>query len=116
MNREVTLFVTSCGRHDLLKRTLASFVHYNTYPIKEVILCKDSGIDGCADYAKNILPYPTTIYYNLPRIGQMKTIEKYTKFVKTNYVFHLEDDYDFFDGGFIELSFTPFLISNADYL
>jgi FkbM family methyltransferase len=105
MNREVTLFVTSCGRHDLLKRTLASFVHYNTYPIKEVILCEDSGIDGCADYAKNILPYPTTIYYNLPRIGQMKTIEKYTKFVKTNYVFHLEDDYEFFDGGFIELSF-----------
>uniref|UniRef100_A0A6C0AR88 Uncharacterized protein n=1 Tax=viral metagenome TaxID=1070528 RepID=A0A6C0AR88_9ZZZZ len=35
----------------------------------------------------------------------MKTIEKYTPLIKTPYVFHLEDDYEFFDSGFIELSF-----------
>jgi hypothetical protein len=35
----------------------------------------------------------------------MKTIEKYTQLIKTPYVFHLEDDYEFFDSGFIELSF-----------
>ncbi len=35
----------------------------------------------------------------------MKTIEKYTKLIQTPYVFHLEDDYEFFDSGFIELSF-----------
>jgi len=102
---EVTLFITSCGRPHLLKRTLESFVKYNTYPIKEVILCEDSGIQGIVDFAKDILPYPIVVYYNEVRIGQMKTIEKYTQLIATPYVFHLEDDYEFFDSGFIELSF-----------
>lgn len=105
MNREVTLFITSCGRPELLKKTLISFVKNNTYPIKEVILCEDSGIIGCVDFAKDILPYETVFCYNEKRLGQMKTIEKYTKLIKTDYVFHLEDDYEFFDSGFIELSF-----------
>jgi len=110
-NKEVTLFITSCGRADLLKITLLSFVKYNTYPIKEVILCEDSGIKGIVDFVKDILPYPVIFCYNENRIGQMKTIEKYTPLIKTPYVFHLEDDYEFFDSGFIELSFK---ILNSD--
>ena len=102
---DITLFITSCGRPDLLKRTLQSFVKFNTAPIKSVILCEDSGIIGIADFAIDILPYPTKLFYNEKRIGQMKTIEKYTPLISTPYVFHLEDDYEFFDSGFIELSF-----------
>jgi hypothetical protein len=105
MSEEVTLFITSCGRQNLLKRTLESFVKYNSYPIKEVILCEDSGIQGIADFVKEILPFPIIFCYNEIRIGQIKTIEKYTPLIKTPYVFHLEDDYEFFDYGFIELSF-----------
>ncbi len=105
MEKDVTLFITSCGRPELLKITLESFVKYNTYPIKEAILCEDSGIPHIVDFIENILPYPITFCYNPVRIGQMKTIEKYTKLIKTPYVFHLEDDYEFFDYGFIELSF-----------
>ena len=111
MNKEVTLFITSCGRPDLLKRTLVSFVKYNTYPIKEVILCEDSGINGIVDFVKNILPYPIIFCYNEPRIGQLRTIEKHTPLIKTPYVFHLEDDFEFYDYGFIELSFQ---ILNSD--
>ena len=105
MYEEVTLFITSCGRPKLLKTTLLSFVKYNTYHIKQVILCEDSGIQGIVDFAKDILPYPIEFCYNKERIGQMKTIEKYIKLVETPYIFHLEDDYEFFDYGFIELSF-----------
>lgn len=105
MEKAVTLFITSCGRPQLLKKTLDSFVKYNTYPITEVILCEDSGINGIVDFVKNILPYPITFCYNEMRMGQMKTIEKYTQLIKTPYVFHLEDDYEFFDSGFIEMSF-----------
>jgi hypothetical protein len=105
MKKAVTLFITSCGRPELLKKTLDSFVKFNTYPITEVILCEDSGINGIVDFVKNILPYPIIFCYNEIRIGQMKTIEKYTQLIKTPYVFHLEDDYEFFDSGFIELSF-----------
>lgn len=104
MADEITLFITSCGRIELLKRTLESFVKYNTYPIKTVILCEDSGIKGIVDFALKILPYPTKICYNETRIGQIKTINKYITMVNTPYVFHLEDDYEFFDYGFIELS------------
>jgi hypothetical protein len=104
-NKEVTLFITSCGRPQLLKKTLVSFVRNNTYPIKEAIICEDSGIKGIIDFVKDILPYPIIFCYNEVRIGQMKTIEKYTPLIKTEYVFHLEDDYEFVDSGFIELSF-----------
>lgn len=103
-NRDITLFITSCGRMDLLRTTLTSFVKFNTYPIKEAILCEDSGIKGCADFVKDILPFPIKFCYNDERIGQMKTIEKYITLVNTPYIFHLEDDYEFFDYGFIELS------------
>ena len=89
----------------IIGETLESFVKYNTYPIKEVILCEDSGIPNIVDFAKIILPYPIIFCYNQTRMGQMKTIEKYTQLIKTPYVFHLEDDYEFFDSGFIELSF-----------
>ena len=105
MDKEVTLFITSCGRPELLKKTLESFVKFNTYTIKEVILCEDSGIPHIVDFAEYILPYPIIFCYNHIRLGQMKTIEKYTQLIKTPYVFHLEDDYEFFDSGFIELSF-----------
>ena len=105
MNKEVTLFITSCGRPKLLRRTLESFVQYNTYAIKEVIVCEDSGKIGIVDFVKEIMPYPVIFCYNEVRSGQMKTIERYTPLVKTPYVFHLEDDYEFFEYGFIELSF-----------
>lgn len=105
MSKEVTVFITSCGRPKLLRRTIESFVKYNTYPIKEVILCEDSGVKGIVDFAKDIFPYPVIFCYNDVRSGQMKTIERYTPLIKTPYVFHLEDDYEFFDYGFIELSF-----------
>jgi hypothetical protein len=108
MNKDVTLFITSCGRKELLKKTLESFVRFNTYPIKEAILCEDSGIPNIADFCKDILPCPIVFCYNSSRIGQMKTIEKYTPLIKTDFVFHLEDDYEFFDSGFIELSFRIF--------
>ena len=105
MSKDVTLFITSCGRPKLLRRTIESFVKYNTYPIKEVIICEDSAKEGIVDFTKDIFPYPVIFCYNEVRSGQMKTIERYTPLIKTPFVFHLEDDYEFFDYGFIELSF-----------
>jgi hypothetical protein len=104
-SKKVTLFITSCGRPNLLKITLESFLKYNSYPIEEVILCEDSGHKGIVDFVKDILPYKITFCYNETRIGQMKTIGKYSYHIRTPYVFHLEDDWLFYDYGFIELSF-----------
>jgi hypothetical protein len=104
-SKKVTLFITSCGRPNLLKITLEFFLKYNSYPIEEVILCEDSGHKGIVDFVKDILPYKITFCYNETRIGQMKTIGKYSYHIRTPYVFHLEDDWLFYDYGFIELSF-----------
>jgi hypothetical protein len=37
----VTLVVTSCGRPDLLQRTVESFQRFNTCPIAEAIIVED---------------------------------------------------------------------------
>src|SRR5271170_1236016 len=40
---DVTVVVTSCGRQDLLERTMDSFLKYNRYPISKYIIVEDSG-------------------------------------------------------------------------
>lgn len=104
MSNEVTLFITSCGRPHLLKQTLESFMKFNTYPIKEAIICEDSGNINAIDFVKNILNFPCNIIYNNKRIGQMRSIENGVKYITTPYVFHCEDDWEFYCPGFIELS------------
>ena len=104
VNKEVTLFLTACNRPDLLRITLTSFLKYNTYPIKEAIIMEDSGLKGINDFAIELLPFPCRIIYNEKRIGQMKSIENGSRFIKTDYVFHCEEDWEFYDSGFIEKS------------
>lgn len=104
MSDNVTLFITACGRPDLLEICLRSFVKYNTYPISQVIICEDSEIPGIDDFAYKILPYPTLILYNPKRLYQMKSIENGLKYITSPYVFHLEEDWEFYDYGFIEKS------------
>jgi hypothetical protein len=79
-------------------------VKYNTYPIKEAIICEDSGIMNCVDFAVDILKIPCKIIYNEKRLGQMRSIENGLKYITTRYVFHCEDDWEFYGSGFIELS------------
>jgi hypothetical protein len=105
MTKEVTIFITSFNRPDLLKITLESFLKYNTYPIKEAIIIDDSGIQNINDFVYDILPFPCKLIYNPVRIGQMKSIEKGIPFITTPYTFHCEEDWEFYDYGFIEKSF-----------
>ncbi len=104
-NQEVTLFLTACNRPNLLKVTLVSFLKYNTFPIKEAIIMEDSGLKGINDFALKLLPFPCKIIYNEKRMGQMKSIENGAKFINTPYVFHCEEDWEFYSSGFIEESF-----------
>lgn len=78
----VSVVVTSCGRFDLLHRTLRSFYKFNTYPIEELIIIEDS----------------------FDNKGQIVRIDEAYSRVKTPYIFHLEDDWEFTHGGFIEKS------------
>ena len=102
--KDITLFITACNRPDLLKITIETFQKYNTYPIKEAIIIEDSGLQGIIDIAKDILNFPTTLLYNERQMGQMPSIERGVKLIKTPYVFHCEEDWEFYDYGFIEKS------------
>jgi hypothetical protein len=101
---DITLFITSCGRPDLLRITLESFVKYNDYPIKKCVIIDDSGRKGIVDFSHNILPFSCKIIYNDKNLGLIKSTVEGIKHVDTEYVFHCEDDWEFFDSGFIEKS------------
>jgi hypothetical protein len=91
---DVTVCLTSCGRPDLLKRTLDSFGRFN--PGGHIIISED-----CADpaiIAEIAAAHPTTtILSGAERLGQMRSIDRLFSAVKTPYLFHLEDDW-LFDG------------------
>jgi hypothetical protein len=91
---EVTICLTSCGRPDLLRRTLDSFHRFN--PGGELIISEDSA--DAAMIAEIAAGHPTASILSGPaRIGQMRSIDRLFAEVKTPYLFHLEDDW-LFDG------------------
>lgn len=99
--KEVSVVLTSCNRVDLLEKTLDSFHKYNTYTITKFTVIDDSGVIGCND--KLSLKYPDIIFlYNGTNIGQVRSIDSVYKLVDTPYVFHLEEDWEFYKEGFIE--------------
>ena len=102
---DVSLVITSCGRFDLLERTLDSFFEYNIYPIKKVIITEDS-TEG-KKLEKLVSKYKDQnfkLIINETREGQLKSIDKAYNEVDTEYVFHCEDDWEFLKEGFIEKS------------
>jgi GT2 family glycosyltransferase len=100
----VTLVVTSCGRIDLLEETLESFFKFNTYPIAETIIVEDSGVPQNFNRVSQLVPTPLNIIINETNIGQVASIDKAYAKVKTDYIFHCEDDWEFFKPNFIEKS------------
>lgn len=103
---DVTFFMTSCKRHDLLKICLESFEKYNTYPIERGIIIEDSPVD--ISWAKDILKsIPNLEIINTGgRKGQIRNIDQCYATINTPYVFHCEDDIEFTRSGFIEASKT----------
>lgn len=99
MKSDVTLVVTSCGRADLLERTLKSFWEFNTYPVKATILIED----GPA-MKPNFLVPDLQYMVNQKRTGQVASIDRAYAQVDTAYIFHCEDDWEFYKPGFMEAS------------
>lgn len=105
---KITFVLTSCGRLDLLERTLDSFFKYNTYPIERYIITEDSAnqeiFDKCEQLNKNKYESKLEFMFNYQKLGQSRSIDKAYSTIDTEYIFHLEDDYEFYRGGFIEVS------------
>ena len=101
---EITVVVTSCGRQDLLERTLDSFLKYNTYPVHEFVVIEDGAGDANRHLAEKYRPYNFKWLATGKRIGQMPAIDEAYRQVETEYIFHCEDDWEFTAPGFIERS------------
>ena len=103
---DITVVLTSCNRPTELYATLQSFFKYNTYPIKKIIIIDDSGKSNCINHCISLIPsdIEKEIIYNEKNIGQIASIDKAYARVDTEYIFHCEDDWEFYDYGFIEKS------------
>ncbi len=99
---DITLVVTSCGRLDLLKRTLESLDRFNTAPIREVFITEDAGDDGVRAVIPAHWKEHCTFFVNRPKQGQLASIDLAYENVKTPYIFHCEDDWEFYRPGFME--------------
>jgi len=104
MTDQITLVVTSCGRLSLLQQTLRSFLKFNAYPIMEGIIIEDSGRLDLRASLDIEFPFPATIIQNETNLGQIMSVDIAYSQVKTPYIFHCEDDWEFFKPGFIEAS------------
>ena len=80
-NRDVTLVLTSCGRYDLLARTLESLYKHETFPFAEVIIAED---------------------WN--REGQVRNIDRAYARVRTPWILHWEEDWLTYRGDFVDHS------------
>lgn len=101
---EITLAVTSCGRLDLLGKTLESFDRHNTHPIKRRVIIEDSG--DMQVYSALLLLYGEEydIIFNDPKLGHVQSLDRMYGTIDTPWIFHCEDDWEFIRPGFIESS------------
>lgn len=110
---EVTVVVTSCGRQDLLEITLDSFLQYNTFPIKEFIIIEDGDGEKNHTLQEKYCQHPFRWLATGQRVGQIAAIDVAYKAVRTEFIFHCEDDWEFFAPGFIEKSLMILTRNNS---
>lgn len=103
----VTLVITSCGRFDFLKKTLSSLVKFVDEPFHKIIIIDNSTdvlAEECLAEISQHIQLPIYILVNKQNIGQVSSIDLAYSYVETDYIFHCEDDWEFFDTGFLSLS------------
>jgi hypothetical protein len=106
---DFTVVLTSYDRLDLLKVTLGSFLTHADAQPKQTILIEDSPAPIPTWLTQNQAHYerhlgPITWLQNSPRLGQIHSIDRAYSQVTTPYIFHLEDDWEFLSGDFLQES------------
>lgn len=89
---KVSVTLTSCGRIDLLEKTLLSFHCSNRYPIDEFIIINDSP-QHKDELNRKFGGYK--FIHNPNNIGLSKSLDVLFNAVQNEYFFHLEDDWWF---------------------
>lgn len=103
----IALVVTSCGRMSLLHRTLETFTRFNTRPIDEAVVIEDGGLNHDIPTLARLLNLDAEriqLIKNETNIGQIRSIDRAYRSVRSDYIFHCEDDWEFYKPGFMEES------------
>ena len=103
-----TVALTSCGRFDLLERTLGSLLPRLDGPLAGILIGEDSGGRRIHDVIRQFgNTYGNIdVILNDPPLGQIGNIDRLYSRIDTEWIFHCEDDWEFFADGFIEKSFA----------
>ena len=100
--KKITFVLTSCGRVELLNKTLDSFFNFNDYEIEEMFLVEDSLNQNVYEDIKKKWGDKLTLLFNKKKRGQIKSIVETYKLVKTPLIFHCEDDWIYTRKNFIK--------------
>ena len=102
MKDKMTFVLTSCGRTELLNKTLESFFSMNTFKLEKYYLVEDSVNEEVYRSIKNKWDKKIDLLFNKEKKGQIKSIVETYKKIKTPYIFHCEDDWIYTRKKFIE--------------
>ena len=105
---KVTFVMTACGRPDLMEKTLDSFFKFNDYPIERYIITEDSAdpeiFKECKSLNDKKYQNKLEFVFNERKLGQSKSIDLAYSMVETEFVFHCEEDWEFYNPNFIQES------------
>jgi hypothetical protein len=91
---DVTLVLTSCGRFDLLDKTIQSISPSIISSLSNKIIIDDSGREDAKTYFSKYGD-DWNIIINDENIGQPRSVDKAYSQVDSEYIFHCEDDWLF---------------------
>lgn len=97
----LTVIFFSCRRLDLLKQSVWAFVQHNTYPVTDFIIVNDSADEKIHQQLKNTYENVKFVF-NEKNVGLIHSVDLGYEHIKTEYLFHCEDDWQITRGGFIE--------------
>lgn len=93
----VTLTITTCKRFDLFEKTINSII--NCVDIDEIdfwFCVDDNSSDEDRQKMKELYPFFEFYFKDISEKGHPQSMNIIRNYVKTPYVFHLEDDWKFF--------------------
>ena len=102
MSQKMSLVLTSCGRLEILNKTLESFFINNTYTLEKLYLVEDSLDEKVYKSIELKWGNKLNLIFNRQKKGQIKSIVDTYKLVKTPLIFHCEDDWVYTRKNFIE--------------
>ena len=89
--QKITFVLTSCGRVELLNKTLESFFKFNDYKLEKMYVVEDYVDQNVYEDIKKKWGKNNTSFNE--KKGQIKSIVETYKLVNTPLIFHCEDDW-----------------------